>query len=359
MKDESNAPTLRDVADASGMSVASVSKVLNNRGGVSEEGRLRIMEEARRLGYHGRAERTLKRAGVDRAMLAIPAQFYSHSIFYEDVLKGVLDEAKANSLQFDVQLVPREAEGATDEIIKLIEERNPGAFLALGLDDQKMIDHLLARDIPTVVLNGMDRSMRVSCALPDNWSAGWLATQRLLDLGHREIMHVTRPERLSLRRRMEGFRVALEEAGIGFDHERDVLNISPLAKDEGEAHLAVREALKQGRLDRPTAFFCSTDVVALGLLRALQEAGRTAPDDYSVISVDDVSIAAHCNPPLTTMRIDRVELGRTGVQLLLERIAEPDSQVKRINLGVALINRESVGPPRTRGFGTSGHDTGT
>lgn len=346
MKDETSAPTLRDVADASGMSVASVSKVLNNRGGVSEEGRLKVIEVAKRLGYHGRAERTLKRAGVERAMLAIPARFYSHSIFYEDVLKGVLDEAKANSLHFDVQLVPLEAHGAADEIVKLLDERNPGAFLALGLDDQRMIDNLLAREIPTVVLNGMDRSMRVSCALPDNWSAGWLATQKLLAAGHREIMHVTTPERLSLRRRMEGFKVAMEEAGIGLDPERHILDISALVRDEGESQIAVREALKQGRLERPTAFFCSTDVVALGVLRALQEAGRSAPVDYSIISVDDISIAAHCNPPLTTMRIDRSELGRTGVQLLLERIADPDSLVKRINIGVQMVERASVGPPR-------------
>lgn len=235
MKEDTGTPTLKGVADASGMSVASVSKVLNNRGGVSDEGRRRIMEGARRLGYHRRAERTLRLAGVERAMLAA---------------------------------------------------------------------------------------------------------------GHREIMHVTLPKRPSLCRRMEGFKVAMEEAGLGFDPDRHLRDLSAWARDESETQIAVQNAIKEGRLEKPTALFCSTDVVALGVLRALQEMGMSAPGDYSIIGVDDISIAAHCNPPLTTMRIDRAELGRLGTQMLLERIADASTAVKRINIGVELIERSSVGPPR-------------
>ena len=87
----------------------------------------------------------------------------------------------------------------------------PGALVVLGMDHPVMIDRIVDRGIPAVIINGMDRTMRLSCVLPDNWSAGWLAAQRLLAAGHREIVHVTIPHRLSLRRRLEGFRIALEE----------------------------------------------------------------------------------------------------------------------------------------------------
>ena len=104
MDDEANAPTLRDIADAAGVSVASVSKVLNNRSGVGEESRRKILDIAERYGYQGKTARSLHKAGVDSVAMLMPAEFYSRSQFYEDVIRGALDEAAAHSLKIDVRL---------------------------------------------------------------------------------------------------------------------------------------------------------------------------------------------------------------------------------------------------------------
>ncbi|KQU90691.1 hypothetical protein ASD00_04860 [Ensifer sp. Root31] len=340
--------TLRDIADAAGVSVASVSKVLNNRGGVSGESRKKILALAEELGYLGRNARSLHKAGIGSTALIVPAEYYSGSQFYEDVIRGALDEAAAHSLKVDVQLLTLDTKQNTAEIDEYLRGAEPSTVIAVGLDDRAAIDRLAASGVPTVLINGMDRSMRMDSVLPDNWSAGWLATRRLLEAGHRDIVHVTLPRRLSMQRRLEGFRLALEEAGIAFYPDKHLIDLGKMGFLETQAQLATRQALESGRLDKATALFCSMDVVALGVMQALQSQGLSVPDDYSIIGLDDVAIAMHSRPPLTTISIDRIELGRIGVQLLMKRIANAEESITRVNMGVKLIERATVGPPRER-----------
>lgn len=283
---------------------------------------------------------------LSAAVIVVPADYYSRSLFYEDVVRGALEEATDNSLKVDVRLVPLDPTAAVGEIGEMLDLANHGAIVAMGMDHPRVIDRIVESRLPAVDINGMDRTMRLSCVLPDNWAAGWLATQCLLRAGHREIVHVTLPHRLSLQRRLEGFRVALEEDGIDFDRNRHVLDLGRLGPQEPDAQQGLRQAFQDGKFDYATAFFCSTDVVALGVMQALQSRKFTVPRDFSVIGLDDVAIALHSSPPLTTVRIDRMELGRVGMRVLLDRIADPDTSVRRVNLGVTLIERSTVGPPR-------------
>jgi DNA-binding LacI/PurR family transcriptional regulator len=188
--------------------------------------------------------------------------------------------------------------------------------------------------------------MRFSSVLPDNWSAGWLATQYLFDAGHRDILYIGSPNRFSLKRRMEGFRIALDEAGIAFDKSVHMIDLHEMGIDEEMAQPAIYKAIEAGRFKNATGIFCNTDVLALGVMQALEAHGYNIPHDYSVISLDDIPIARHSRPPLTTIQIDRAELGRIGAELLLERISSPESNVRRVNLGVKLIERASVTKPR-------------
>jgi DNA-binding LacI/PurR family transcriptional regulator len=211
------------------------------------------------------------------------------------------------------------------------------------MDDPAVIEKIHASKVPAVLINGMDRTMRLDCVLPDNWSAGWLATRRLLAAGHRRIMHVARRHRLSVQRRFDGFKVALEEAGIVFDPQAHLIDLLDMGQEIPLAQRAIRDALRDARLDGVTALFCVTDVIAISVMRRLQSEGFRVPEDISIIGIDDISIATHCRPPLTTLRIDRVELGRLGVQQLMRRIADPDASVLRLDLGAGLIERGTVG----------------
>ncbi|MBA8880993.1 LacI family DNA-binding transcriptional regulator [Phyllobacterium myrsinacearum] len=344
---ENTLTTLRDIAEAAGVSIASVSKVLNNRAGVSDESRQKILAVAEQLGYQGRMARAFHRAGIGTAVMIVPAEYYSGSQFYEDIIRGALDEAAASSLNLEVRLVASSACNNIEEINDILQSSNHGAIVAIGLDDRQTIDLIAECGLPAVLINSMDRTMRIDTVLPDNWAAGWLAARRLLDAGHREIMHVTLPRRLSMQRRLEGFRQALEETGISFDEGRHILDLDKMGMQETQAQLAIRQAHDAGRLDKVTAFFCSMDVVALGVIQGLQSKGFTIPEDYSIVGLDDVAVASRSRPPLTTIRIDRLDLGRKGIQLLTNRIANPSDSVARINLGVKMIERATVAAPRT------------
>lgn len=340
------APTLRDIADAAGVSVAAASKVLNNRGGVSEDSRQRVLAVAEKLGYLGRNARAIHKAGVGTAALIVPSDYYSDSHFYHDIITAALAESAANSLTVEVRLIAPSDQGGLAELDETLGSPDHGAVIALGLNDGAMIDRIADSGLPAVLINGMDRAMRIDSALPDNWSAGWLATRHLLAAGHRGIMHVTLPRRLTMQRRMEGFRVAMEEVGAGFDPARNLLDLGAADFAETQARAAIVAAFEAGRLEGVTAFFCSTDMVALGVMQGLQSLGFAVPDDFSVIGLDDVAVAANARPPLTTMRINRAELGRAGVSLLMQRINEPDRGIARLNIGVALVERATVAPPR-------------
>jgi DNA-binding LacI/PurR family transcriptional regulator len=342
MEDETLTPTLRDIADAAGVSVASVSKVLNNRGGVSEESRRRILGFAEQLDYQGnRSARSLQRAGVDGAVLVIPAEYYSNSQFYEDLVRGILEEAAANSLKVGVRLVSHTDGRAVAELDEAL-GAHPGAVVAVGLDDAIVTERIIGYKVPAVLVNGMDRTMRLDCVLPDNWCAGWLATRRLLAAGHKRIMHVAKRHRLSMQHRFDGFRIALEEDGISFDPRAHIIDLFEMGLSIPNTQSAIRNALQEGRLNGVTALFCGTDVIALSVMQGLQSERLRVPEDVSIIGIDDVAIATHSRPPLTTIRIDRVELGRLGIQLLMRRIADPNAGVSRVNLGVKLIERATV-----------------
>lgn len=341
--------TLRDIADAAQVSVAAVSKVLNNRGGVSDESRQRILSAADRLGYQGRGARAMHRAGVGTAAMIVPSEYYSDSQFYHDIINAALDESAANSLAVEVRLLAPADAGNTVELDEVLGSPDHGAIIALGLNDSAMIDRIAESGSPAVLINSMDRAMRLDSILPDNWSAGWLSAHRLIAAGHRTIMHVTLPQRLTMQRRLEGFRLAVDETGTAFDPARHLLDLGRGGYAETQARAAIVAAFEAGRLDGVTGFACSTDMVAFGVMQGLQSLGFVIPDDYSVIGLDDVAVAGNSRPPLTTLRIDRAELGRAGAQLLLQRIADPSRVVARHNIGVTLIERATVAPPRDAG----------
>lgn len=340
-------PTLHDIARAAGVSVASVSKVLNNRPGVSDESRRRVTSIADELGYLGRAGRS-NRPAIDSVTIITLSRYFSDSQFYEDILQGIIEECETQSLTTEVRLLPSDGPNTDVDVSEIFRNGSPRSVLLLGLDQPAIVEEVVASGVPAVIINGLDPIMRLSSISPDNRFAGWLATRRLLEAGHREIVYITLPLRLSLRRRLDGFRDALEGAGIAFDPDRHVIDLGKEKVADFQTRVAIDRAFKSGRLSETTAFFCSTDVIALGALQALEARGLSVPGDYSVIGFDDMTIALHSRPPLTTMRIDRAELGREAVTMLMEKITNPDASPRRVSMAVQLIERATVDLPRSR-----------
>lgn len=342
---DNKSATLQDIAKAAGISVASVSKVLNNRPGVSTESRRRVLDIAEGLGYLGRAGKS-NRSSINQVTILTLSRYLSESQFYEDVFQGIVEAAQTQSLDISVRLVPSDGPEIEVDVADILHNHPPSSILLLGLDQPDILDQAAESGVPAIIVNGLDPMMRLSSISPDNRFAGWLATRHLLDAGHREIVYVTLPLRLSLRRRLDGFKDALEGAGIVFDPNRHVIDLGKEKIADFETRTAIDRAFESGRLDDTTAFFCSTDVIALGVLQSLEARGLSVPSDYSVIGFDDITIALHSRPPLTTMRIDRAGLGREGIAMLIDKILNPNTSTRRVATAVQFIERATVGPPR-------------
>ncbi|MEF2071170.1 LacI family DNA-binding transcriptional regulator [Consotaella aegiceratis] len=336
-------PTLKDVAEAAGLSVTAVSKVINNREGVSASNRKRVMQILEEMGYRGRGG---KPAAALRELEAITVitldRYVTDNTFYNEIVEGVLEEASEQGVPAEFNIVPSAALAAGET--NLLWSEAPQAAVLIGLDRREVIDAVCTANVPAVIANGMDRSMRISSVSPDYHFGGWEATRYLLDQGHSDIVHVTHTHRESIKLRLDGFRDALEEAGIAFSPERHVLDLGSPNRISFEAREVVDRFLAN-RNEMPSALFCVADIVALAAIQAIQARGLSVPDDISVMGFDDLPIGAHSTPPLTTMQIDRQEVGRMAIRLLMERISGKKATVKRVGLNVDLIERRSVAAP--------------
>lgn len=335
-------PTLKDIARAAGLSVAAVSKVINNREGVSQASRERVTRIMIELGYRGRAGKSTPEP-LTRARILTLGRYVTNDGFYGDVFAGIIEAGQAQGIAIDI-VIAGETE-ASSPVSNLSAESFETPALLVGIDSPALIERVVASGSPSVIVNGMDRSMRLPSVSADYHFGGWMATRHLLDLGHRNILHITHPYRETIRRRVDGFRNAIEEAGIHFEPDRHILDLGSPRLLSIEARGKVSEWLAAA--DRlPTAIVCVNDIVALAAMQEIQARGFTVPDDISVIGFDDLPAGAHASPPLTTMRVDRRELGRLGIRLLVAQAADDTRQIQRIVLAARLIDRQSTAAAR-------------
>lgn len=330
--------TLKDIAAEAKVSVAAVSKVLNNRKGVSDATRRRVLSAAENLGYRGRAARQL-----GSARIVTLENYVSNDVFYGDILASISASGPHQGLEIGMSVFRN-----LDEMMARgnLPVQAQGVLL-VGVDHLDLIDRLAEAQTPAVIINGMDRTMRLSSISPDYHYGAWRATRHLLDMGHRDIVHVTHPYRESVRRRIDGFRNAMEEQGICFEPSRHILDLGKAQNISLAAGDVVNEWLNAGN-KMPTAFFCVSDMVALGVMQALQQRGTLVPEDVSVIGFDGLAFGANTTPPLTSMQSDRAALGRIGVELLAQQLTDPAALVQRITVGVDLVRRRSTAEPDTQ-----------
>jgi DNA-binding LacI/PurR family transcriptional regulator len=217
---------------------------------------------------------------------------------------------------------------------KLADQGVDGIVIAVPLISvtQRMED--ITRNIPTVTLDG-SRTAGARVLGIDQREAGRVATQHLLDLGHRQVWHVSGPDEwIEARRRRQGWQECLAAAGI---------QAPPPLEGDWSPDSGHRQGQILAMIPDVTAVFAASDEMAFGVIRALRERGRSVPDDVSIVSVDDIALAAYCSPPLTTVRQDFYRYGAAAVALLL---GGDDAGVEESVASASLSVRGSTAPPR-------------
>lgn len=329
--------TIAAIARDAGVSVPTVSKVLNGRPDVSAATRARVEAAIERHQY--RRRRAKAGPGSRLIDLVIHELDFAWAV---EIIKGVEQVAAAAR----VGVVLSELGGAhrpPQEWLDDMLARPPlGAILVLSGLDVSQRRQLAARSIPVVVVDTAgEPPTDVPTVGSANWNGGLVATRHLISLGHRRIAVIAGPaDVMCSRARIDGYRTAMEEVGLSLDPT--LVRHGDFFVGGGYTHGAALLDLPEP----PTAIFAGSDLQALGVMRAARERGLRVPEDLSIVGYDDLPVAAWIGPPLTTVRQPLQEMAATAARMVLD-IARGEAPTNlRIDLATELVVRESTAPPR-------------
>ncbi len=328
--------TMHDVAAIAGVSVSTISHILNGTRAVPEQTRARVAEAVIAAGYTPNSlARSLKRAETRTLGIAIGDITNPHFTAVVDAA-----EAAARARGYSVLLVgiSESAERESEGLTTLIERRVDGLIVCPSAEGGGAALDRLQRQKPAIVQ--IDRLANPNCdaVLVENTEGARLLTRHLIECGHRRIGMLTGlPGLSSTRERIEGYCTGLREAGLPFDPRL-------LACGEYSAEPARRAtAALLAEADPPTALFASNNLMTLGVMQALAERSLTIPDDIAMVAFDDFAWADQFKPHLTTVAQPCRAIGEAAVRLLLERLANPDLPPRLLRLPVEFRHRNSCG----------------
>lgn len=329
-----------DVARLAGVSPATVSRVFANSAGVSEEVRQRVLEVAASLGYRAPHPQLPSLGRPLTVALVIPDILNS---YFTEIARGVQDEAGAADV---MPLVLDTAEDPARELefLRMLASQPVGGVLLCGsrLSHDELSAALKVLGKPAVVLNRCLGLPNVACIVADLEAATYRATRHLLALQHRRIAFLPGPSTSETSRaRRRGIETALAEAGLKLRTDW----AQPSFPDIDGGFRAMSALLALPPEDRPTAVITHNDLMALGVLHAARIHHVHVPEDLSVVGIDDIPMAAHSNPPLTTLAPPKQRMGRMAVRLILRMVEGQHLPEDGYTLLEApLVMRESTGP---------------
>jgi DNA-binding LacI/PurR family transcriptional regulator len=317
--------TIRDLAKYAGVSAGTISRALKNEPGLTESTRQMVLSAAHELGYDFCK---LRRKRIRRLTFLLHRQHNTaaSSPFYSPVLHGAEEACRKQGIVLSFMAV-----GPADGVTEQLRMHAPDAIVCAGFFEPELLDALRASGKPLVLI---DMKLRgYSSVNPDNHMGGYLATQHLISLGRERIGMISGSlGHYSIRERNRGYRQALFEAGMLADPRLETCVPDGVDLETG-AYEAMQSLLDQPH--PPDAVFCYNDAAALVAMRACLAAGKTVPHDISIVGFDDIPGAVLGHRPLTTLRINKKELGALGVELLLRGPQDPPlEQVAAVELVV-------------------------
>ncbi len=336
----SSKSSIREVAKRAGVSLGTVSNVLNRPEIVAKETRERVSSAIEEIGFVRNGSARQLRAGTSQHIGLVVLDVTNP--FFTEVARGVED--LANQAGYVVILCNSDdsVEKEKHYLHVLEEQRTQGVLITPVQSDASYLQQFRQRGIAVVLLDRTSRSKDLCSVAVDDVLGGELAAAHLLEKGHRRIGFVHGS--LSIRQiadRRRGVIQAVKTAGL--DPDRAIIDITTHAQSAKEGEECMEKLLNASI--RPTAVFCANDLLALGLMRGLIKRGLAIPGDMALVGYDDVEFASILATPLTSIRQPKYELGRAAAELLIDEAHNPTShQHKHIVYQPELIVRESSRP---------------
>jgi len=330
--------SIKDIAKAAGVSHSTVSRALSDSPLVKAETKVHIQRLAQEMGYFpdaiARSLVTQRTHSVGVVVTTITDPFVA------EVVQGIEDTAQADDYSVILASSASEPERELAAVEMLRAKRVDSVIVTSSRVGALYLEHLERIGVPVVLVNNHnEQSGRYTFSVSvDNEHGGHLATTHLIEQGHRRVAYVSGPaDHSDDAERLAGCRRALDEAGIPFDSALVIPGNGRL--DGGERALLTLTDLA----DPPGAVFCYNDMTAIGLMSAARRAGLSVPEELAVVGFDDIPLAAHCFPPLTTVAQPQRDMGRQAMGMALALMTADDSTTPFSDIVVRgrLVVRES------------------
>jgi len=338
--------SIKDVAKEAGVSISTVSSVINKNKFVSEEREKRVLAAIKKLKYRpniiarGLRIKSTRAVGVILPDIAQP--------FFAQVIRGMEEAARKRNYTLILGCSFYDISEEERQINILINQFVDGIIFFCGFDSHDHIRMVHDSGIPVVVTDREIGNTHIPSVLIDNSLAMEQAIDYLAGFGHREIGYLSFgfDNQTTARKRYEGYLSGLKKNGLKFNPEQVIIDDSIRMNEFSGTYNVVKELLKKKNM--PTAFATLADYLAIGLIKALKEMGYRIPEDISVVGFNNEIVSQFSEPPLTSVKQPKKLMGKTAMDLLLDMVEEKKIEEKNIVLPTEIIERGSVGPAKRK-----------
>jgi len=339
--------TMKDVAREAGVALSTVSHFLNNSAPLSEETKQKIKKAIEKLNYRPNlTARNLKKRKTSTIGLFVPD---IANPFYAEVYKGVAEAAREKKYNVILYATNYHKDREHDFVKLVTQWQVDGVIVSYSFIDENLWFKLERADIPVVLVDVYPVNNRWPSVIVENETGIQLALQHLFSLGHREIAYLSEPPYvMSLIKRQRAFIENLKQLNLPFKEEW--ILVEKKQANRVEIGYLLGKKLLSGK-DLPTAVVASSDLVAIGAMKAFLESGLKIPDDMSIVGFDDIIFSSYVHPSLTTVRQPKYEMSRKGTEFLLQLIEKQSSNLCPngiCSIKPVLIKRLSCSVPRKK-----------
>lgn len=334
--------TIKDIAEAAGVSVSTVSNVLSGKRQIHSPAGQHVLTLAKKMGYvpvrKQRLRKTIRFIIYKQHGLVI-----MDTPFFSDLIAGIEQECQRNNYELVISYIYAADKEDTRERLSTISADNTTPILLLATEmDETSLTPFLNLNVPLVAVDSWFHHQKINTVIINNYEAGYMATRHLIEKGHTHIGFIGSSIPFNnMRDQKLGFDAALKENDLSFS-SKDIFLLEPTMEDSVHD---MQSLLEYRFASLPTAFFAANDILAAGASRALKTLGYHLPEDVSIIGMDDVPLCQIVNPTLSTISVPKYMLGAVAVQRLIQ-IAQENQEATPIYLttqvGVQLVSRESV-----------------
>ncbi len=325
--------TVKEIAKMAGVSVTAVSFVLNNKPGVSDETRAKVQQIIDETGFKPNlnSKKLLFNKSFNITLMVNSFSSPFDDLFYFEITRGILNRSR----KYNYNITIAKLSSSKPQLPDTVYSGDTDGIIFMQDISEKLIDKAVASGVPSVIVDSHSISKKIPSIAPDYRKATYDATKHLINHGHTDIAMIASDTVLDFyKQSLLGFCDAMNEVHLNTNPESCGIR----ARDEESAYDACKRLLSGD--NTPTAIVCTVDSFAIGAMRCAKDMGFSVPDDISFIGIDDILLSRYIEPKLTTMGIDKVEMGKMAMDMLLKQIE--GETVQSVSLPMEIVERESV-----------------